>query len=79
MTLGPRLLLAGLLLLALSACEEYKPAASPPPVPVVTLTVATERVPVAVAEVGRAEASNSVTLLPRVGGQILAIQRPQSP
>ena len=74
MTLGPRLLLAGLLLLALSACEEYKPAASPPPVPVVT-----ERVPVAVAEVGRAEASNSVTLLPRVGGQILAIQRPQSP
>lgn len=71
-TLGPRLLLAGLLLLGLNACEERKPAASPPPVPVVTLAVTTEQVPVAVEEVGRAEASNSVTLLPRVGGQILA-------
>ena len=71
-TLGPRLLLAGLLLLALGSCEEHKPAASPPPVPVVTLAVVTEQVPVAVEEVGRAEASNSVTLLPRVGGQILA-------
>ena len=75
LTPGPiilRLLLAGLLLLGLTACEERKPAASPPPVPVVTLTTGTEQVPVAVEEVGRAEASNSVTLLPRVGGQILA-------
>ena len=68
----PRLLLGGLLLCALGACEEHKTAASPPPVPVVTLTVASEQVPVVVEEVGRAEASNSVTLLPRVGGQILA-------
>ena len=66
------MLLAGLLLLTLGACEEHKPSASPPPVPVVTLAVVTEQVPVAVEEVGRAEASNSVTLLPRVGGQILA-------
>ena len=58
-------------LLGLAACEQARAPAPPPPVPVVTLAVATEAVPVAVEEVGRAEASNSATLLPRVGGQIL--------
>ncbi len=60
-----------LTLLGLAACEQPRAPAPPPPVPVVTLEVATEAVPVAVEEVGRAEASNSATLLPRVGGQIL--------
>ncbi len=60
------MLLAELLLLGLCGCEEGKVPASPPPVPVVTRLVATEQVPVALAveEVGRTEASNSVTLLP---------------
>ncbi|MFZ1537938.1 MAG: efflux RND transporter periplasmic adaptor subunit [Chromatiaceae bacterium] len=58
-------------LLGLAACGHPPPPAPPPPVPVVTLQVATEEVPVAVEEVGRAEPSNSATLLPRVGGQIL--------
>ncbi|MBP7983449.1 MAG: hypothetical protein KAY97_01190, partial [Chromatiaceae bacterium] len=55
-------------LLGLAACEQPRPPTPPPPVPVVILPVATEAVPVAVEEVGRAEASNSATLLPRVGG-----------
>ena len=58
-------------LLGLAACEQPRPPTPPPPVPVVILPVATEAVPVAVEEVGRAEASNSANLLPRVGGQIL--------
>lgn len=53
-------------------CERPAPPASIlPPVPVVLRSVTAEEVPVAVEEVGRVEASNSVTVLPRIGGQIL--------
>jgi multidrug efflux system membrane fusion protein len=68
----PAILIITLLGTAAGGCERpAPPAATPPPVPVVLLSVSTEEVPVAVDEVGRVEASNSVTVLPRIGGQIL--------
>ncbi len=69
---SPALPLILLSFLGLAACGRPSAPPPPPPVPVVTLQVITEEVPVAVEEVGRAEPSNSATLLPRVGGQILA-------
>lgn len=60
------------LIVSLLGCEHPAPPVAPPPVPVVLLTVAREDLPVTVEEVGKVEASNSVTLLPRVGGQILS-------
>ncbi|KAA6182572.1 efflux RND transporter periplasmic adaptor subunit [Thiohalocapsa marina] len=66
------LLLIPLLFATLTGCREASAPAPVPSVPVVLLTLATEDVSVTAEEVGRAEASNSVTLLPRVGGQILS-------
>jgi multidrug efflux pump subunit AcrA (membrane-fusion protein) len=68
----PAMLINTLLGTLAGGCERAAaPASTLPPFPVVLLSVTAEEVPLAVEEVGRVEASNSVTVLPRIGGQIL--------
>lgn len=59
---------------ALAACfEDTKKKPSPPPVPVTTAKATEANIPVALRVVGRAEAYESVTLKPRVDGQVAAV------
>ncbi len=73
MKTSPRTLLP-LILLALAACsDKADKKAPPPPVPVTLAQAGQSNVPVMLKVVGRAEAYESVTLKPRVDGQVAAV------